>query len=65
MLFASRSSSEPDPLYPWKALSLVTGIGLFLLGVRLEMRWVTWIGVGAMVVAMLLRFVGPRRDPKD
>jgi hypothetical protein len=44
------------------------GIVLFFVGVRLEMYWLRWTGIGFVLVAWLLRFVergsrrGPRRD---
>ena len=60
MLFASRSSDKPDSLYPWKALALVTGVTLFLLGVRVEQRWLTWVGLGILGVALLLRVLQGR-----
>lgn len=58
MLFASRSGHGPDPLYPFKAIALVTGIGLFLVGVRLEAQWLTWVGLGVLGVALVLRVMG-------
>ncbi len=62
MLFASRRSSGGDSLYPWKALALVTGVGLFLAGVRLQQGWLTWVGMGALGVALVLRIRGDRGD---
>jgi uncharacterized membrane protein YiaA len=61
MLFASRQSSGGDPLYRWKALALVTGVGLFLVGVRLQQGWLTWVGMGFLGVALVLRVFGRTR----
>jgi hypothetical protein len=51
----SRSARGSDPLYRWKALALVTGIGLFLAGVRFEIPLLNWAGIGALGVALVLR----------
>ncbi len=58
MLFASRRSSGGDPLYPWKALALVTGVVLFLAGIRLQQGWLTWVGMGVLGVALAQRVFG-------
>ncbi len=65
MLFASRSSRGGDPLYRWKALALVTGVGLFLAGVRLQEGWLTWVGMGLFGVALLLRALGKTGGRED
>ena len=57
MLFPSRHSRSRDPLYRWKALALVTGVALFLTGVRLEIPWLNWVGIAVLGVALVLRFV--------
>ena len=65
MLFASRSRHGPDPLYPFKAFALVMGIVLFLVGVRFEAQWLTWVGLGVLGVALVLRMMGRSRDSGD
>ncbi len=61
MIFASRSPRSPDRWYRWKALALVTGVGLFLLGIRLQQRWLTWVGTGVLALALVLRVFAGRR----
>jgi hypothetical protein len=62
MLFASRKPSGGDSLYPWKALALITGVGLFLAGVRLQQGWLTWVGMGFFGVALVLRVFRGTKD---
>ncbi len=43
-----------------KLVIAVAGVAVFLTGVRLELEPVRWIGIGLVVVAFLLRFIGRR-----
>ena len=41
------------------------GLGVGLLGMALEARWLVWIAVGLLGVAFLLRFAGRRGEPTN
>ena len=43
-----------------KLVITAVGVAVFLTGVRLEIEAVRWIGIGLVLVAILLRFVGRR-----
>jgi drug/metabolite transporter (DMT)-like permease len=45
---------------PWKTAALIAGIALILLGDRLGARWLVWVAIGVLAVAVVLRFL-----PKD
>ena len=38
------------------------GVAVFLTGVRTEIVFLRWIGIGLVAVAFLLRFIGRRGD---
>jgi hypothetical protein len=42
-----------------------TGLGVGLVGMALETRWLVWVAVALVGVAFLLRFAGGRREPSD
>ena len=46
------------------AMALI-GLVLFGVGVRLERAELRWTGLAFVVVAWLLRFVGPRETPPE
>lgn len=46
-----------------KAALVVVGILVWAYGVRVDDRMLTWIGIGFLVAAFLLRFLGRRRPP--
>lgn len=41
-----------------KLVIAAAGMAVFLTGVRMELEIVRWIGIGLVVVAFLLRFIG-------
>ncbi len=60
MFRPSRSRRGPDKYLPWKTAALIAGIALILLGDRLGARWLVWVAIGVLAVAVVLRFL-----PKD
>ncbi len=48
----------------WAKVALaVIGVLIWAYGVRVDERPITWIGIGFLVAAFLLRFVGRQRPP--
>ena len=54
-------SGRDDPYLLWKVRLFVIGAVLALVGMAFVMRWLVWVGIGVLVVALLLRFL-PARD---
>ena len=47
-----------------KLIIAAVGVAVFLTGVRVQSEVVRWIGIGLVVVAFVLRFVGRRGATK-
>jgi membrane protein implicated in regulation of membrane protease activity len=62
MIFVNRSPRAPDRFLPWKVGLFVAAGLLIYFGVRLELRWVLWIAIALLLVAVGLRFVPRERD---
>ena len=67
MLFTDRSRRGPDRFFPWKVGLFVAAGLLIYFGVRLDLRWVLWIAIGLLLVAVGLRFAprGRGADRRD
>lgn len=61
MFFASRSRRGPDRFLGWKTGSLFGGIGLGLLGMTLQSRWIVSVAILVVLVGFGLRFL-PHRN---
>ena len=59
MIFASRAPRRADGLTWTKAVLLVAGAAVFLIGNVVALRWVSWVGLGLLLVAFVMRFMRP------
>lgn len=57
MFLASRSRRGADRFLAWKTVLLLVGIGLGLLGMRLENRWIVSAAIAVVLVGFGLRFL--------
>jgi hypothetical protein len=60
MFLASRARRGPDRYLRWKMAALVVGAVLVLAGARLGRPLFVWIGIAALVVGYVLRFLPQR-----
>lgn len=59
-MFIDRRPRGADKRLRWKAGFLVGGIALILLADRLDVPWLLWVAIGALVAAFIMRFVPER-----
>jgi hypothetical protein len=52
-------------VFALKAGFSIAGLGVGLVGMALEARWMVWTAVVLVGVAFLLRFAGRNRAPQD
>lgn len=57
MVFFDRSRRGPDRFFTGKLVLFVVSGVLIYVGIRLHLRWVLWIAILMLVVAMGLRFL--------
>ncbi len=57
MIFANRTRRGPDRYLGWKMGALVIGAVLILWGSRSEQSWPVWVGIAALALAFVLRFL--------
>ena len=61
MFRPTREQREVDPgLVAWKVRLFAAGAALALAGMGLELRWLVWAGIAALLAGLTLRFL-PRR----
>lgn len=61
MFRPSRERQEVDAgLVAWKVRLFAAGAALALAGMGLELRWLVWAGIAALLAGLTLRFL-PRR----
>lgn len=62
-----RPSREPGDsrYFEIKALLLVIGASIGVVGMAQERSWLVWIGIGILLVAMILRLMASRRNEPD
>ena len=66
MVFINRSRRGPDRFLSWKLmLFFVSGL-LIYFGIRLELRWVLWVAILLLLVAVGLRlFPAKNRETEE
>ncbi|MGD2134849.1 MAG: hypothetical protein PVF27_01765 [Gemmatimonadales bacterium] len=67
-MLISRNRGGPDRYVLAKALAYVVGVGLFLIGVRIDSDTVRWIAVAILLGGFALRLLPARQshhDPPD
>ena len=57
MFFASRTPRGRDRYLRWKMGALVAGAVLILWGSRSERSWPVWVGIAALALAVVMRFL--------
>jgi hypothetical protein len=65
MIFASRNRRRRDRYVTWKTVALFVGAGAVLLGGRLGLSLVTWIGIGILAAGFALRFAPQAATDRD
>jgi hypothetical protein len=70
ILRPDRRRRGPDPVLGPKMLFFVVGAVLGILGIGLDLAWLTYLGVVVLVLGLLLRFLpgrgaAPEYDPDD
>lgn len=62
-----RPSREPGTTryFEIKALLLVVGASVGVVGMVQERSWLVWIGIGILLVAMILRLLASRKKEPD
>ncbi len=46
-----------DRFLVWKVRLFVVGAAVALLGMGMSLSWVVWVGIGALLVGLVLRFL--------
>jgi hypothetical protein len=49
------------PLATWRVTIAIAGIVVFMWGAKTQNEPARWVGIACLVVALALRFLGPRR----
>jgi hypothetical protein len=49
------------PLATWRVTIAIAGIVVFMWGAKTQSEAARWVGIACLVVALVLRFLGPRR----
>jgi len=60
MFFPSRSHAGPDRYVPVRAAAFVVGTACVLVGAVTERRWIVWVGMGVLGVAIVIRLLARR-----
>lgn len=62
-----RPSREPGSTryFEIKALLLVLGATIGVIGMVQDRSWLVWIGIGILLVAMILRLTASRKNEPD
>jgi len=50
------------PLATWRVTIAIAGIVVFMWGAKTQNEAARWVGIVCLVVALALRFLGPRRQ---
>jgi hypothetical protein len=64
MFRPSRDGSTPR-YFEIKALLLVIGASVGVMGMVQDRSWLVWIGIGILLVAMILRLIARRKKEPD
>jgi len=68
MFFPSRSHPGPHRFFRLRAALFLVGTIAVLAGAGLELRWLVWVGMGVLAVAIAIRLLAHRRheaEPPD